>query len=142
MEKKKEQRPEAEAFAEQCQELVEEYLALEALTLQMLECAEEMLPEKVEERRQMMEKIDKLWAECGGQDAKMRQVMLQAAGVEAQMRAAVCRIQELDVQVVERLKAAQAHILKQIRIVGRSTGAQASLYYREAPRDSAFYGRV
>jgi len=119
-------------MAQNCEAAAQTMLSIEELTIQMIGCPEEALPALLNQRQEMMARIDALQAACEGRepaDAAEAQRVFEARETA---RAAACRIRELDGQLMGRLKIARTRILEKIRSVGRSAGAKAARYYQPA----------
>lgn len=121
-------------------------LQLETLTTELLTCPAGQLDELLGRRSALMEELNGLVGSeeppipLPGEAASAEdEALLDAAG---QCRAAVCRLSQLDKQVVARLQNMQQQVLQKIRMVGRSAGAQAARYYTPQTPQSSFTGSM
>lgn len=121
-------------------------LQLEALTTELLTCPAGQMEEMLGRRNALMEELERL---VGPEERPIRppeqpetpedEALLEAAG---QCRAVVCRLSQLDKQLVARLQNMQQQVLQNIRTVGRSAGAQAARYYTPQTPQSSFSGSM
>lgn len=137
------------------QEILDCLLDLEDLTCELLTCGEEQLIDRLDERRQILDEIDELLerqrqldaaaapdADPDNPDAQPDQQDEARWQLTGECRAAACRMQELDRQVVARLQNAQQRVLQKIRAAGKSAGAHAARYYVPATPTSTFTGSM
>ncbi len=128
--------------AENWEEIADGLLEIESLSLEMVACPEEALPQKMARRAELIERIQALQAACETCEAPQDDARYLAARDTA--RAAACRVREIDRQVILRMKSAQQKILEKLRAVGKSAGARASRYYQAQPsaQPSLFHGSI
>lgn len=126
------------------EEIAECILSMEALSLEMIACPEEVLLQKATRREAMMERIRALHTACEGREPPDEAEAARVVAAQETARAAACRMQELDRQAAARIKREQERILEKLRSVGKSAGAHASRYYqaRSPAPHSTFLGSV
>lgn len=122
-------------------------LSMEQLTIRMIGSPEEALPALLNERQEMMARIDALRAACEGREPADEEEAQRVFLARETARAAACRIRELDGQLMGRLKIARERTLEKIRSVGKSAGARAARYYqplssRSSRNVSVFTGSI
>lgn len=152
------------------QEILDCLLDLEDLTTGLLTCEEEQLIDRLDERQQILDEIDELLGRQRELDAALAPAAASADPADpdtpappdtgpspdalaqqqdearwqltGECRAAACRVQELDRQVVARLQNAQHRVLQKIRAAGKSAGAHAARYYVPTTPTSTFTGSM
>ena len=133
-----------ETLAGRWEEIAECLLSMEELSLAMISCPGEVLPQKAARRGELIERIQALQAACEGREPLDEAEAARVSAARDAARAAACRMQDIDRQVVARMKREQERILEKLRAVGKSAGARASRYYQaQAPAQrSTFLGSI
>ena len=133
-----------ETLAGRWEEIAECLLSVEELSLGMIACPEEVLLPKAARRTELIGRIKALQVACEGCEPADEAEAARVLAARDAARAAACRVQEIDRQVVARMKREQERILEKLRAVGKSAGARASRYYQaQAPSQrSTFSGSM
>ncbi len=122
------------------EELASCMLSLEALSFEMISCPAEELRGRMERRAALITRVEVLRAACAEEEPSDGRQDARVAAAQDTARAAACRLQDVDRQVVARMKRAQQDILKKLRTVGKSAGAQASRFYQaQSPAKRSFF---
>ena len=134
-------------LAQSYEAAAETMLSMEELTIRMIGSPEEALPALLNERQEMMQRVDALKAACEGREPADENEAQRVFLARQTVSAAACRIRELDGQLMGRLKIARERILEKIRSVGKSAGAKAARYYQplaggSAEKASVFTGSI
>ena len=126
------------------EEIAEGLLSMEELSLGMISCPGEVLVQKAARRGELVERIRALQEACEEREPLDAAEAARVSAAQDTARAAVCRMQDIDRQVVARMKREQERILEKLRTVGKSAGAHASRYYQaQAPaQHSIFHGSI
>lgn len=133
-----------DTLAGRWEEIAECLLATEELSMGMISCPAEVLLQKAARRTELIERIKELQAACEGCEPLAEAEAARVSAARDAARAAACRVQEIDRQVVARMKREQERILEKLRSVGKSAGARASRFYQvQAPSQrSTFLGSI
>ena len=133
-----------QTLAGRWEEIAECLLSMEELSMGMISCPGEVLLQKAARRGELIERIKALRAACEGCEPLDEAEAACVSAARDTARAAACRVQEIDRQVVARMKREQERILEKLRKVGKSAGAHASRYYQaQAPaQHSVFHGSI
>lgn len=135
---------EKETLAGRWEEIAECILSMEALSLEMISCPEEVLLQKSARRGKLMERIQALHTACEGCEPLDEAEAARVFAARDAARAAACRLGELDRQAVARIKREQERVLEKLRSVGKSAGARASRFYQaqKPTQHSTFLGSI
>lgn len=132
--------PYPETLAGRWEELASCVHALEQLSEEMISCPAEALADRMERRDALIARMQELQAACEGCEPPDEQQAARISAARDDARAAVCRLKDIDRQVIARVKREQQEILKKLRAVGKSAGAHASRFYQaQTPGSRSFF---